>query len=242
MVINTSYNVFALQATTHGGIAALLKIECTLNSSAAACFVQLHDARTAPSNGAVPKKSWPASASAQLYKEFKFGEGDMANGIYVCVSTTEATLTLGTGNNKFSMVSVEINVPDYPFGTSEATGSAAAFVTVWNEASGPKRLFRFEATNLEATACYILLFAKDTPVDGDVPILGWPIAATGDSAGGDTIMQNFGDGGYSPERQSASAAITNGCTLCLSETADVLTTSGLSAGANFYAEYKTALA
>jgi hypothetical protein len=215
----------------------VLKIEIKTNASAASGFWQVHDSRTTPANTAVPIKSFPIGADEADYKEFKSGELRLVNGMYVCFSTTEATLTLGTGNNKFSALMVELSDPESPTGTTYTTAATSATThTVWTHANGPKKLIRVFVTNLEATVHYLMLFA-DTASVGDKPIAQWKLFATGDSGGRDTLNLNFGESGLDVYALASSISKKKGCLLYLSSTPTILAdATGL--GMNIQAEYK----
>lgn len=71
------------------------------NTKASAQFVQLHDAVSAPANGAVPV--WCGTLAASTDKTIDFGIYGMNfnTGIYVCNSSTSATKTLGSADCQF---------------------------------------------------------------------------------------------------------------------------------------------
>lgn len=221
---------------------ALLKFECDINASAAATvYVQLHDARVLPGNGAVPLKSWPAPAGTQdFYKEFKSGEMDFKYGIVAVVSTTQATLTVGTGSNKFDSVVIELEDPDYPSGTSYAGDEAIAINTlqVWAEASGPKVLYRIIVSELLGVAGYIWIMADDAGTKSALGGLAgkpFPIAA---SAVG--VVIDFGandSAGFSPFEKDANGTTHVGCTVIFANSATDFTNVSANKG-TIEAEYK----
>ena len=98
MAKNVSCNGKVAGMVISSNPAVLLSITIS-NLSASAQYIQLHDAASAPANGAVPKISvyWPANTSAQL--EWIASDGrDFSTGIYVCNSSTDATKTLGAAD------------------------------------------------------------------------------------------------------------------------------------------------
>lgn len=252
-----AFNVISKQFSKHES--GLLKLEYDVNSSAAAVvYVQIHDwptpaamaaGLTAPAVGSVPIKSWPTPAGAtNNYKEFKRGELETTNGLFVCVSTTQATLTIGTGNNKFDSVAAELESTDIV--GSEAAGQNVPTGQIWTEASGAttqKKLIRVAATNLDSQINYLLLFAVNSTslVSGtSVPLPGyiWSLAATGDSGGLDTRLISLGGVGNNNQqgidfKLINSTGTHQGCTVAISTTPTVYTTS-VGARANIYAEYK----
>lgn len=250
-----AFNVISKQFSKHES--GLLKLEFDVNAGAAATgYVQIHDFptpadlaanRAAPAAGSVPIKSWPTPAGAiDVYKEFKRGELEFTYGCFVCYSTTRATLTIGTVNNKFDSVAAELISADIV--GSEANGQGVVVLQPWTEASGAttnKRLVRVTATNLEAQINYLQLHAINSAslVSGtSVPLTVWAIAATGDGGGLDTKLLSFGGvgnnnlGGIDFDLINATGT-HRGCTIALSSTANVYTATG-GAGMNVYAEYK----
>lgn len=249
-----AFDTISRQFTTHRS--ELMKLEFDVNASAAATvYVQLHDfptakdlaaGNTAPAVGAVPIKSWPTPAGAiDVYKEFKNGELDFSNGVFACVSTTQATLTIGTGSNKFDSVAAELWNTEVA-GTTTAQGSGLVNVQVWSEAVGvanvPK-LRRFVAVNLEAGVRYLMLFARNTVniANNDKPIRQWTLAATGDTGGADTLdlrfIDEFNEGGLFVRSQSSAGVNYQGCSFVLSTTATILT-KATGAKMNVWSEYK----
>lgn len=220
MKVITDFDVAAKQFTTHGSPYQLYKLEAKLNSSAVnTVFVQIHDSQTTPAEGAVPIKSWPAVADQEIYKEFKRAELNIVNGLYVCVSTTEATKTLGTGNNKFSMVSAEITETEETVTVAGDLTTGVDYLEAWNNAAGPHNLRKVQVSfGATGGAKYALLFAKDIANinDGDIPIL---VIGSGDN---ETKSFNFGKAGRRVFSQTAFVDKV-GCSICISTTANVLT-------------------
>lgn len=214
----------------------VLKLEMTTHASAANGYWQVHDFapeynKTAPANGAVPLKTWPAAgAGGQDYKEFKGAELMLTNGLYICFSTTEATLTLGTGNNKFATLAVEVERPD-PLAAVTAVEDSGAGVQleVWSEADGPKRLVRVKVTNLAAAERWLMLFAEDSPADGSRPLRQWYVAGSG------SLDLRFGDGLRFQDNDGSAGGTRRGCTLALSTTENTLTDDATD-GMSIYAE------
>lgn len=199
----------------------VIKLEMRANAAlAAGCFWQVHDTDVAPSNGDEPLKAWPAYAGAADYKEFKRGELNLTRGLYLVMSTTEATLTAGTGSNKFAMVAAELTEAERPSGTSTAGDLTTPVyeLAVWADAAGPKRLTRVQVEESTLTADrYIMLFAHDAPADGETPLATWKI-----ENGGDPLDLRFGADGRDVFSLSGSTR-RDGCKLVLSDTPDTLT-------------------
>lgn len=242
------FNTISKQFTKRAN--SIQKLEFDINAAAAATvYVQVHDfptpadlaaGNTAPANASVPLKSWPVPAGAtQNYKEFKNGEFQFKYGCFVCVSTTQATLTIGTGNNKFDSVAVELWNVDLS-GTNEVQGTDIG-TNIWTNGT-THQLIRGAFTNLEAGVRYLMLFATgavDLPANGDTPLMQWTLQATGDANA--TKQVDFTSpelmSGYQVFAQTSAHASMTGCAFVLSTTAGTYTTS-VGAGMNYYVEYK----
>ena len=215
---------------------SVIKLECRAHGSlGAGCFWQVHDfapetSLTVPAEASVPIKSWPAYAGVVDYKEFKNGELNVANGLYLCISTTEATKTLGTGNNKFAMLQVELVGRDLLDGTTSAEAANADSLQVWAESAGPKKLVRVKTKSKSISNRWLMLFAHDAPADADVPIASWPISKLNA-----TTELRFGAG--RPIADIVSGVNKIGCTLAISTNATAYTTFGLTTDTDIYAEY-----
>lgn len=247
-----AFSVISKILTKHPG--ELMKLEYDINAGAATTvYVQIHDWPPAldlasglavPANGAVPIKSWPAATgSVDNYKEFKNGELDCKNGIFVVVSTTQATLTIGTVNNKFDSVAGELWSKDL-VGTTEASGQGVVTQSIFSNAVGiaaQHYLLRVAATNLEAGVRYLMLFPQ-VPSPGDTPIQQWTLQATGDPNKFDTIYLSFGLGdedssyGLFVRQQLSTGVNKQGCVFGLSSTTTTYT-AVVGAGMNLYGEY-----
>ena len=183
----------------------LMKFECDINTGAATTvYIQLHDSRTLPANGAVPLKSWPAPAGqTDVYKEFKNGELSFKNGIVAAVSTTQGTLTVGTVNNKFDSVAIEMWNPDpgVVYNTSYVGDETTTINTlqVWTQAAGPNQLYRLIVTEKLGAAGYIYIMADDAATriaSGTRPV---PVAANA------TVIIELGSNGSGINVQSQDA-------------------------------------
>ena len=231
------FDIAGQQVATHA--VQILKLECRGDDSmAAGTFWQVHDSASVPTNGAVPVKSWPAYTGAPDYKDFTGAELNLVNGCYVCISTTEATKTLGTGSNKFADLQVELTEAERPSGTSSAgdltTGVAAR--AVWTDASGPKQLIRVQTVSVSMSGTrYLMLFAEDAPANGDKPIAQFKITS------GAALDLKFGaDGRDVKSIAPNTSTIRDGCRLELSDTTDTLTKASGGSGDTIAikAEYK----
>lgn len=84
----TAALVKELQALASEGQLRSLRV---FNNGASACFMQLHDVATTPAEGTVPLMTFPLEAGAYYESDTPL---DVANGLYVCGSSTAATKTL----------------------------------------------------------------------------------------------------------------------------------------------------
>ena len=248
MTPKISFQVQAAQVTTHAN--EILKLEWRAGDSAAASglFLQLWDTETGPgAANAVLKKAYPmiggagAGPGAYDYKEFKPGEGEMefSMGVWVGVSTTEATYTAATGNDKFAMVSVELRRAEQPTGTTYVGDftTAVGLLQVWSQATGAanrQKLVSLEVdgTNLNAADKWLMVFAKDNPATGDVPLLIRSLVPGTVYTGVNALR--FGQHG-TDVLQNESGTYVYGCTVAISSTAGSYTAA--LGTATIYAEY-----
>jgi hypothetical protein len=86
-----------VQVKTAGGI--LQRIQ---GYTATSQFLQVHNSPSTPGEGAVPVWS-QAIAATWNFNEATFEGVDLSKGIYVCVSTTQATKTLGGNDTWFNI-------------------------------------------------------------------------------------------------------------------------------------------
>ena len=240
MKILDSFAALTYQAAIHA--VRVVKIEWRGGDSLAAnMYLQVHDSNVTAAEGAVPLKSWPIGTASEGYKEFKRGELNLAAGCYLCVSSTEATKTITSGTDKWAMLSVELAEVDRPENTSQV-GDLTTGVTgqqIWSEAAGAanaRRLFRLEinGASLGATR-YAMLFAKDSPANGDTPLAVWPVTTGTPLTGASAIK--FGVNGRHVYSKDSDGTERKGCTVNISSTATTLTLI-VSGTATIKGEYK----
>ncbi len=210
------YATAAAQFATHGG--AILKLEYEVVAGGAAGFVQLHDSQGTPAAFAVPLKPWATSGGGDLqYKEFKSGELRFSHGLCLVLSSTEATYTAVA--TTFNVASAELEEADESVTVVGDKTTGDSMLTIWSEATGPKKLRKLEVHSTSANARYVLLFAHDSPADGDLPIavLGYNELAAKD------FSFDFGKAGRDVFSYTAAHVLKDGCTVALSSTVATLT-------------------
>jgi hypothetical protein len=193
---------------------------CTLNSvrgnwtPAADYWVQVFDAKALPDNGAVPKQSFMVYGKAPF--EQSFSEPlQMARGCVVAFSSTEATLTIAAGGgNTGDIVADGEGFATTGVGTEVggigAGDEAVEVLEVWTDANGPRKLMRLEIVSTSAADAYAMIFAKDSPEDGDKPLQAILVKA------GQTKVCDFSSEGWSPKTTSAAGVVADGCTVAMS--------------------------
>lgn len=80
------------------------------NTNAAAQFIQFHDARTLPSDGAIPAVTFTAAASSDKFVSYTLPGRLFEAGIVVCNSSTAATKTIGAADCFFDVQTIPIVV------------------------------------------------------------------------------------------------------------------------------------
>lgn len=71
------------------------------NNNAAAQWIQLHNATSAPADGVVPALTFAIAAQSNIALTFTSNGRYFSTGIYVCTSTTDVTKTLGADDCLF---------------------------------------------------------------------------------------------------------------------------------------------
>jgi hypothetical protein len=217
---NAGVNLFARQC-------ALSNIDGNYLTGAAGQYFQIHDKATAPVNADVPVKSFLLANAGPINLMSIFqvlGPMNFVNGLGVAISSTEATLTLGTGS--FDVFG-EIEEYELPISGLSVVGdltTAISSLSIWTEANGPQKLYTIEipAGNGLSSSVYLMLFAKDTGniSNGDVPLWTSPVISSS------SLRQyfTFGSAGIWP-RVNDSGTYRQGASLWLSSTQGILTKS-----------------
>jgi hypothetical protein len=232
-----AFQTYAITMGNFGCSLAPALEKLRINSSyATARFVQLFATSTVPANGSVP--IMPAVSMAALQRNLELDLGPhmqalIGTGLTAVASSTEATLTKDTSATMDFMFEVEEWERSTPAGTLVAGdfSTARASLTVWNDASGPKKLFRAHLLNTTGADMYACLYAENTPDSGS-RIVSWiKIPA------GARTEWNFGSAeGISPYQQDPDGTAHDACVIA----AQVNLTPGNVTGSNdFYirAEY-----
>ena len=100
--INNSSRALEAGRLVIGGQTYLLSFS-VLNTNAAAQYIQLHDTGSAPSNGAIPVSVFTVAAAANLVVAFTMPGRRFHQGLYICNSSTAATLTAGSADCFFDV-------------------------------------------------------------------------------------------------------------------------------------------
>lgn len=182
-------------------------------------WLQLHDAKQLPANGTAPLRVWPLYSNAPFDWNFQNDAISVANGIFLVVSSTRATLTLSAStmdlfvNGESSFDSRGLTeIGDYV--------SIVSDMAVWLDAAGPKRLMRLEVTDAaDTTDSYVQIHAGDTPATDK--IVGSFLLRQGES-----IDCRFGPLGFSPKR-IINGVTYDGCTIAISSEGDTYAAAGL---------------
>lgn len=169
-------------------------------------YLQLHNTKTTPSAAAVPVRVWP------IYGTSPFGEAFIVQPVSLSVG---ATFVVSTTQNTYTATAETVDITVDGNAAFDSTGvsyagdytTACESLTVWNDASGPKTLLRLEVTEISGSACYLQLFAKNTPISGDVPIIPAIAVAANETL---DLMFNFSPQAF------ASGAINDACVVAAS--------------------------
>lgn len=183
-------------------------------------WLQVHDAAALPSNGAVPLKVYPLQAASAFSWRFDPTGIPLVNGLVLAVSTTEATLTVGTGVN---VADWDVDIEEFErriTGLTESSGAALDELTLWSdsESNSAKRVYYLTAANTAGGTRYLMQFATVQPLDGAKPVNVWTILNNA------TVVLNFGTDGMTPATKVANT-IHYGCYFAMSSTPETLTFS-----------------
>lgn len=209
------------QVATHS--VNVIKIEWVAGTITSNKWLQVHDSATTPAEAAVPLKSFKLSSDSPDYKEFKSGELNLANGLYLCVSSTDATKTLDT--DQVSSVFVELKDPEVPAGVSVAGDLTTGRETlqVWAEASGPKKLMGFRVTFTSGNAgapVFLQVHCADTPTSATI------VAVMNEASINDTTVKTYWFGDGLSAQKLVSGVTKKGCTIAASSTGSTYTAWG----------------
>lgn len=146
------------------------RVQGFFNGSTTQRWLQLHDAKAVPANGAVPLRSWPLYTTAPFDQNFQNDGVELAVGCTFVVSTTQATLTISAdtmdiyvnGTSEFDVTGA-VYAGDYttPIESLNATPSGT-----------PKTLKRVEVTTLSdaGSVHYLKGFAYLSVPVGTTPL------------------------------------------------------------------------
>lgn len=207
-------------------------------AAAAAGWFQIFDSVAAPtSTVTVPLKSIDVTAAGPIPSLLSnLGPIQINNGLWCAMSSTEAVYTAVATNFD---VWGEISCHEMPLpGLSYA--SANDFLTVWNEASGPKTLYRVTVTNNAGagTTRWLYIMSDNATVArvyAVIPMFTYDSKTLVAGAYNYTNVVNtspilsFGDGTM-PQALSSANVLRQGCNLTISSTG--LSTVGVTLNSN----------
>lgn len=208
-------------------------------------FLQVFDKATAAVANDVPIISLylGAGASGSLLPSFFEGLGAhvFTNGISIGVSTVNEKYTASGSSFDIEGDTESMDLPIT--GLSTATdGVARVSATVWNDAAGPKKLYRLTIVNAEGVTVYPMIFTYTPSVNGE---LAWK--TLDGVADGTTRMFDFGENGVQPIDKPRmllgvdDSLVRKACYIKLSDLATALDDATLiaAAGTSITAYYKT---
>jgi len=209
----------------------------------AACYLQVFDGNyqnVGPATGTVPK--WSSGAlNANTGFAFDFAGGDdiyIGTGLYVALSSTDATYTAVAGGQLASMFVFCTNLAQTPaaFSIAGDLTTNVHSLQAWADAATPQykiRRIEIKYGNL-ATTEYPMLFCHNDPAAGAYPIRVLPGLPTG--AAGTLVLDEFFDEylaeQYSPQYpllgdNLGDSTFHYGLTVAMSSTQTTLTLSAL---------------
>lgn len=183
--------------------------------STANAWLQVHDAKALPANGAVPKRSFQVFLNAPFDVMLADDDLDCLNGCVLAMSSTEATLTISASTMSLFVTGTS-HIDDTDWTVVGDYTTAAETQPVWNDAAGPKKLMRLEVSDAVTGSgpFYVQLFAGDSALDNTLQA-SFLVEFEG------TLDIMFGNG-LNMVRQVAGVTY-DGCFIALSSTQSVYT-------------------
>ena len=180
-------------------------------------FLQLHNTKGTPTKDTI-LRVWP------IYGTAPFGEGFIGDpvlcseGAVFAVSSTANTYT-ASAETVDIFVNGESNFDTKGISVAGDYTTADEVLQVWADASGPKKLYRLEASDVGVNSggVFVQIHAGDVPATDK-------IVAVFELSDGGTIDEFFG-GGLSPLRR-VSGTEYKGCTIAVSSTRNTYTALG----------------
>lgn len=142
-------------------------------------FLLLFDRSTTPIESDVPTLAYALSYNAPFSWGFDPGRLTLANGLYVAVSSTEATYTPVTAS---ASVFCSFEGEYGPATFRPATETETVTTGTNADLSGPARIYKVTFTNNDASARCLMVFDNPSPTDGDIPLWQSPSIAAGGTA------------------------------------------------------------
>jgi len=228
----TGYYLDIPNLSGQSGSMTLRAVRCN-NRGASDRWLQIHASlpgASLPLDTAVPLYA-PLFLPANYISEDTWDAGRVVPGpgTKLIVSSTGPTLT----RDATATVDITADVDEFefqPLGTVLMAGditTARKSLTVWLDADGPKTLLRAECVNSTGSTIYLQVFAVDSPAEGAVPLLSYPLAANGG-----TVVHFGNNAGTVPFSQDADVpkAQHDGCFLLFSSTANIKTLVAANSG------------
>jgi hypothetical protein len=171
-------------------------------------WLQLHDAKATPANGAVPLRVWPVYTAAPFDQNFQNDDVSVSNGCVLVISSTQATLTISA-----STMDVFVN----GVSSVDTTGTSVAgdyttndeILTVWANTTS-KKLLRLEVSDVTSSqGPFVQIHANTTPATDKI-VKSFPCEVGG------TLDLSFGDG--LDVAKEVAGVLHKGCCVAMSST------------------------
>lgn len=193
-------------------------------------FVLAFEALTEPANGSVPIMAPIHVAVNARNVRTDFPEDGVqirSPGLLLVASSTDETLTVVTAAKlDITAFIEEYDITPVPSGSTTVGDltTDVASLEIWNDAAGPKKLYRVNIINGVAAARYAVVYAEDVP-DANSKIVTWMKLAASE-----TKEFHFGEGGFEPHQLDLDGTVHNACVIAAQED---LVPGNISAGTDF---------
>jgi hypothetical protein len=183
-------------------------------------WLQLHDAKETPVNGAVPLRVWPLYSTAPFDQNFQNDPIAVTNGCVFVVSLLANRATLAISAETMDIfVNGEKSLDTV--GVTEAGNyvDADEILQVWAQGSPGKKLLRLEVSDEDEVAgpFWVQIHAANTPLTNKI-VKTFPVDS------GSSLDVCFGDG--LDIVREVGGTLFQGCTIALSSTENTYTALG----------------
>jgi hypothetical protein len=180
-------------------------------------WLQLHDAKATPANGAVPLRVWPVYTTAPFEENFQNDPIVVETGCVLVISSTQATLTISASTMDVFVNGEKVENTTGVTVVGDYT-TADEVLQVWAQASPGKKLLRLEMSDYVSGSgpAWIQIHAADAPATNKI-VKSFPFY-------GNVVDLSFGEG--LDVVKQVGGTLFQGCTIAISTDAVIYAALG----------------